>query len=208
MTTFSARCGLDDSARQQAALHTARLIEASGVQRVRLGWCDLHGVLRGKTLMADAAVRALQDGVGMVSTLLIKDTADRTAFKVFEPGGTVDLPGFAFAGNLMLLPDPASYRQLPWTPATGWLRCQPWFPDGTPVLLDTRRQLQTALAQLAQHGLALVCGLEVELHIYRLKNPHHGPDLDPNLAAWPGLPPEVSLIHPGYNLLSEGWGDQ
>jgi glutamine synthetase len=30
----------------------------------------------------------------MVSTLMLKDTSDRTAFKVFEPGGTADLPGF------------------------------------------------------------------------------------------------------------------
>lgn len=75
---------------------------------MRFGWCDLHGVLRGKTLTAKAAVKALRAGVGMVSTLLLKDTSDRTAFKVFEPGGTADLPGFAFASNLILLPDPAS----------------------------------------------------------------------------------------------------
>ena len=25
--------------------------------------------------------------------------------------------------------------------------------------------------------------------------------------AWPGLPPALELIHPGYNLLSEGWCD-
>jgi glutamine synthetase len=31
----------------------------------------------------------------MVGTVLLKDTADRTAFKVFEPGGTRTLPGFA-----------------------------------------------------------------------------------------------------------------
>jgi glutamine synthetase len=71
-------------------LHTARLIEASGLELVRFGWCDLHGVLRGKTLTAKAAVKALRAGVGMVSTLLLKDTSDRTTFKVFEPGGTAD----------------------------------------------------------------------------------------------------------------------
>ena len=207
MSDFAQRCGVHDAAREAAMLQTAQLIEASGTERVRFAWCDLHGVLRGKTLMAGAAVRALRTGVGMVSTLLIKDTADRTVFKVFEPGGADDLPGFAFAGNLMLLPDPDSYRPPPWSPGTGWLRCQPWFPDGTPVPLDTRRLLQGALARLGEQGLGMVCGLEVEFHIYRMKDPQHGADLDPALAAWPGLPPEVSLIHPGYNLLSEGWGD-
>jgi hypothetical protein len=207
LKSFAETCGIHDDAREAAAQHTARLIEASGLELVRFGWCDLHGVLRGKTLTAKAAVKALRAGVGMVSTLLLKDTSDRTTFKVFEPGGTAELPGFAFASNLILLPDPASFKQLPWAQGTGWLRCQPWFQDGTPVPLDTRRILQQALGRLAQQGFGMVCGLEVEFHIYRIKDPHNGPDLDPVQAAWPGLPPAVSMIHPGYNLLAEGWID-
>ena len=136
MKSFAEQCGIHDDAREAAAHHTARLIEASGLELVRFGWCDLHGVVRGKTLTAKAAVKALRAGVGMVSTLLLKDTSDRTTFKVFEPGGTAELPGFAFASNLILLPDPASFKQLPWAQGTGWLRCQPWFQDGTPVPLD------------------------------------------------------------------------
>ena len=205
--TFAEQCGIHDEAREAAAQHTARLIEASGVELVRFGWCDLHGVLRGKTLTAKAATKALRAGVGMVSTLLLKDTSDRTTFKVFEPGGTAELPGFAFASNLILLPYPASFKQLPWAQGTGWLRCQPWFQDGTPVPLDTRRILQLALARLAQQGFGMVCGLEVEFHIYRITDLHGGPDLDPAQAAWPGLPPAVSMIHPGYNLLAESWID-
>ncbi len=161
MKSFAEVCGIHDEAREAASLHTARLIEASGLELVRFGWCDLHGVLRGKTLTAKAAVKALRAGVGMVSTLLLKDTSDRTTFKVFEPGGTDELPGFAFASNLILLPDPASFKQLPWAQGTGWLRCQPWFQDGTPVPLDTRRILQQALARLAQRGFGMVCGLEL-----------------------------------------------
>ncbi len=48
-------------------------------------------------------------------------------------------------------------------------------------------------------------GLEVEFHIYKVENTR--PQLDPELAAWPGLPPAVSMIHPGYRLLSEQWMD-
>jgi glutamine synthetase len=207
VTSFSERCGIHNPEREAALQRTARLIQASGLELVRFGWCDLHGVVRGKTLVASEAANALREGVGLVSTLMLKDTSDRTAFKVFEPGATAELPGFEFASNVLLLADPDSFRQLPWTPSTGWLQGQPWFQDGTPVPLDTRRVLQLALARLAQRGLNLVCGLEVEFHIYRLKDPMHGADLSPELAAWPGLPPAVSLIHPGYNLLAEGWYD-
>ena len=205
MTHFAERCGLHDAAREAACQETARLIEASGVQRVRLGWCDTHGMLRGKTLMARAAIQALRDGVGMVGTMMLKDTADRTAWKVFEPGGTSDLPGFAGAANLMLLPDPASFTVLPWSEGTGWLRCQPWFLNATPVSLDSRRVLQQALARLGDTGFGLKTGLEVEFHIYRITDT--APQLDPELAAWPGLPPQVEMIHPGYNLQAEAMID-
>jgi glutamine synthetase len=202
---FADRCGIHDEAREQALQHTGRLITSAGLELVRFAWCDVHGVLRGKTLVAAAAERAMRDGVGMVSTLMLKDTSDRTAFKVFEPGGTADLPGFGFANNLMLLADPASFRQLPWTPATGWVQAQPWFQDGRPVELDTRRVLQQALARLAEAGYTMKCGLEVEFHIYRIEDTQA--QLDPMQAAWPGLPPKVSLVHPGYNLLTEAWYD-
>ena len=187
----------------EAMQRTARLIESSGLELVRFAWCDTHGMLRGKTLTASAAVKALRSGVGMVSTLMLKDTSDRTAFKVFEAGIADELPGFEFASNLLLMPIEGSFKVLPWADKTGWVQCQPVFQNGTPVPFDTRRQLQHALAQLAQRGWGMVCGLEVEFHIYRLKDPLHGLDLDPHTAAWPGPAPEVSLIHPGYNLLSE-----
>ena len=210
MTSFAQRCGIHDEAREERVKELVHTIQATGVELVRFAWCDQHGVLRGKTLVASAIARAMREGVGMVGTLLLKDTSDRTAWKVFEPGALDAVPGFACAANLMLLADPQSYRQLPWALNTGWLQCQPWFAHATPVELDTRRVLQRALAGLAEAGYGLVCGLEVEFHIYRMLPQHnHAPDarFDPEQAGWPGLPPRVAMVHPGYNLLSEAWAD-
>jgi glutamine synthetase len=203
MTSLAQRCGIHDMPRAAACQQVLQAIAEQRIERVRIGWCDLHGVLRGKTLMAHAVADAMDEGLGLVSTVMLKDTSDRTAFDVFEPGLADELPGFGQANNLMLLPDPASFRVLPWAPSTGWMQAQPWFDDATPVALDTRRVLQAALAELAREGLGLRCGLEVEFHIYRIDDER----LDPQLAAWPGEPPPVSMIHPGYNLLAEGWAD-
>ena len=52
MTSFAQQCGIHDAARQSALERTAKLIDASGVELVRFAWCDLHGMLRGKTLVA------------------------------------------------------------------------------------------------------------------------------------------------------------
>lgn len=205
MTVFAQRCGIQTPERAQQVAQVIGQIADDGIEQVRFSWCDQHGMLRGKTLMAAQALRALDAGVGMVGTLMLKDTSDRTAYRVFEPAGLADLAGFAGAANLTLLADPASYRVLPWAERTASLLCQPWFQDGQPVPFDTRRVLQRALAELADAGYGMRCGLEVEFHIYRLEDV--AARSDPDQAAWPGPAPQVSMIHPGYNLLAESWAD-
>jgi len=190
----------------------ARVREA-GLTQVRIAWGDLHGTFRGKTLVLDAEAKVLRsafdEGIGLVSTILLKDTSDKTAFKVFDPSAPAALPGMRGANNLLLLPDPASFVVLPWTGSagsaerTGWLRAETFFADGTEVSIDPRRVLQQALAALARRGYGLVCGLEVEFHIYRITDDAMAAEA----AAWPAEPPMVRLLHPGYNLLAENWAD-
>jgi glutamine synthetase len=184
---------------------TLKRMAESDIKQVRLAWCDLHGDLRGKTLMPRAVEAALREGIGLVGTLALKDSSDRTAFKIFETEGAQAYPSLANAANLLLRPNLDSYQELPWAPGTAWLQGQLHTTDGHPVALDTRHILQTALAQLEEQGLGMRCGLEVEFHIYKIESTR--PQLDPDLASWPGLPPAVSMIHPGYRLLSEQWMD-
>ena len=192
----------------EALLH--RLREA-GIAQLRLAWPDLHGTLRGKTVVggAEAYAAALDGGVGMVSTILLKDTSDRTAFKIFDHDGQAAmraLPGmapFGAANNVLLMPDPSSLRVLPWADATGWLRCDAQWSDGSEVAADPRAVLLRAVSDLAQVGYGLQCGLEVEFHIYRIVDER----LDTDSADWPAEPPSVGLLHPGYALLSESHAD-
>lgn len=202
--TLARRCGAHDATRQAAVRALLQRLRDDGIEQVRIAWADLHGSFRCKTLLGiDTVAAAFDDGVGMVSTLLLKDMSDRTAFKVFEPGGLACLPGFAAANNVLMLPDPASQQRLPWSPATAWLRAEPFFADGTPVETDPRRVLQRALAGLQDAGFVLRCGLEVEFHVYRITDDRLAVDD----AEWPAEPPGLRLLHPGYQLLSEAWAD-
>ena len=202
--TLARRCGVHGAQREAAVHAVLQSLRDEPVDQVRIAWADLHGSFRCKTLIGlDTLTAAFDDGIGMVSTLLLKDTADRTAFKVFEPGGLPALPGFAAAGNVLMLPDPGSLQRLPWAPGTAWLRAEPWFSDGMPVEVDPRQVLQRALASLLDAGFTLRCGLEVEFHIYRITDD----GLAVEDADWPAEPPGLRLLHPGYQLLSEGWAD-
>ena len=206
--SFAEQCGQNTPHRQAEVERVLALAQASGLEWIRLVWCDVHGSLRGKTWVTSELATAFADGMGMVSTLMLKDTSDRTVYKVFEANVKTELPGFEGASNVMLLPDPSTFKILPWAEKTGWLLCQPWFPNGQAVPYDSRRILQSALEKLAAKGWGMKCGLEVEFHIYNLKDAEHGDDADPAQASWPGLAPQVSMIHPGYNLLNELWFDR
>jgi glutamine synthetase len=185
-------------------------VEAAGLEQVRVAWADLHGTHRCKTLVVGGAfgtralAAALKNGVGLVSTLLLKDSADRTALPVFEPGALDGLAGFGAANNLLLWPEPASFVVLPWAPRTGWLRATPRWTDGRAVEADPRQVLIRALERLAAAGYTLRVGLELEFHVYR-----QGADpLPAAVDGWPAEPAAVHALHPGHGLLNEAWADR
>jgi glutamine synthetase len=183
----------------RTAAEVTRRIETEGIELVRLSFPDVHGILRGKALAAGAMPSALADGCAVTSSLLLKDTAHRTVVPVFSPGAGMGLPRLQGASDIIMVPDPTTFRVLPWLQSTGWMLCDLYFADGTPVSFSTRHLLRRTLDRLAADGRSLVTGLEVEFHITRLVNPR----LALEDSGQPGTPPEVELIHQGYQHLTE-----
>lgn len=187
-----------DDDRKKAAEVLER-IEADGIEVVRLSFADQHGILRGKTVVADDMAGAFGGGCSMTSTLLLKDTSHRTVFPVWQGGdilGRGDLKG---AADFIMVPDPSTFRVLPWTDKTGWMLCDIYYPDGSPVVFSTRQIARDAMGRLADAGFDYVSGLEVEFHILRLEDPK----LEPGQAGQPADSPDVSLLTHGYQYLTE-----
>ena len=80
------RAGLWTDERRTATREAERRIQAGEMSVVRLAFADQHGVLRGKTFAASEIDAALKNGVGFSATMLLKDTAHRTVFPVWQPG--------------------------------------------------------------------------------------------------------------------------
>ena len=68
--SFVERHGLWTDGQFKAAAEVDRAIEDAKLEVVRFSFPDQHGVLRGKTLVASEASRAMRSGVTMTSTLL------------------------------------------------------------------------------------------------------------------------------------------
>jgi glutamine synthetase len=196
------KAGLWTDERKTAAREVERRIQAGELTVVRLSFADQHGLLRGKTLLAGEIAGAIKAGVGFSATMLLKDTAHRTVFPVWGPGGPFGAKEWEGAADVVMLPDPSTFRVLPWAPHTGWMLCDVVFADGRPVPLSTRHVCRQALSSLADAGYEFLAGLEVEFHLFKLEGTRLGVD-NAGQPGQPGEPPEVSLLNQGYQYLTE-----
>jgi glutamine synthetase len=197
--SFVERHGLQSAEQKEAATRLKRIVEEQKLEVIRLSFPDQHGILRGKTLVASEAVASLETGCGITTTMFAKDTSHRTVFPVFTAGGGFGMAEMQGAADVLMVPDPSSFRVLPWAPATGWLLCDVYFADGRPVPFATRNLYRSVLAKLAERGYDFVAGLEVEFHIFKLENAK----MSPEDSGQPGQPPDVSLLSHGYQYLTE-----
>jgi glutamine synthetase len=158
------RHGLWDRRQYAAAGQMRRVIDELGLELIRFSFADQHGVLHGKTLTRASVPGALRDGLTAPSSLLLKDSSGRSVMPVFTPDAQ---KGFAGAGDIVLIPDPSTFRVLPWAEKTGWVLCDLRFPDGEPVPYCTRGILREQLARLTGAGYEMTVGVELEFHVYR-----------------------------------------
>lgn len=197
--SFVERHGLWTASDRAVAADVLRRAEKEDIELVRLSFADQHGVLRGKTVVAADLARALENGVTVTTSLFAKDTSHKTVFDIWHAGGGLNLREMEGAADALIIPDPKTFRVLPWAPKTGWLLCEPYFHAGQVVPFGTRQIFRRALGLLGEQGYDYVAGLEVEFHLFRLTDPK----LAPADAGQPGTPPEVALLTQGYQYLTE-----
>jgi len=174
-------------------------IDLSELETIRVLFADQHGILRGKTLVSSAFHTAFTSGIKVPSTLLLKDTAHKTAFPVWS--GSTDKTADLMRGaqDIVLTPDLATFRVLPWSSHSAWILCGVASTSGEPIPVSSTAVLQRALAGLDRKGLALDVGLEVEFHVFQtVVNKVNHSD-----TTMPGQPHETRAIAQGYQLLTE-----
>lgn len=135
--------------------------QAEGLETIRIVFPDLHGLLRGKTIMIDRLQSVLENGLGAPATLLLKDTSGRTAFPVWDDCGAPSQG----VGDLLMVPDLTSLRRETGSDGNALLFCDVYRPDGTAISFAPRAILHDAVRALTDRGLTLTVGLELEFHV-------------------------------------------
>jgi len=199
---FIERHGLwsDDQRRQAEALRER--VRTAGLRLVRVAWTDAHGYARAKALSVPAFLESLTDGYNVNVATTTLDSANARIFSSFTRGGGMGLDEMTGSPNITIVPDPATFRVLPWAPGVGWVLCDEYFNDGRRYHFSARHLLRQQLERLQGTGLDHVVGLEVEWYLARVAEDH----LTDEHVGIPGLrgrpiatwPPE-----PGYSYHSE-----
>jgi glutamine synthetase len=187
--------------RKQAAELKAR-VEREGLQFVRMAWADPHGASRAKAVAVPAFLAALTDGYNINVATTTLDSANARTFSSFTRGGGMGLDEMTGSPNLTIVPDPATFRVLPWARGVGWILCDEYFNTGVPFHFSPRHLLRRQLKRLKDRGMGYVVGLEIEWYLLRVAEDALGPEH----VGGPGVrgrPIATSPPEPGYSYHSE-----
>ncbi|WP_244859290.1 hypothetical protein [Shewanella dokdonensis] len=187
---FIEEFGLWTHEQQEAAKKIAAMAENGELKTFRVSVPDAQSKLRSKTLLPGAFKSALRDGVEFTSAYFSFDSAEGVAFNPFSKEGGLGMDEMHGFSNAILVPDPLTFRVLPWAPTVGWVLCDIYLRDGRPVPFDGRYQLKSAISRLKNLGFKLVTGLEVEFYVTRVTDQNLGEQNMGGLGV-PPAPPQL-----------------
>jgi glutamine synthetase len=200
--SFIERHALWSEEQRQQADELKRRIEAENIRLIRLVWADPHGHARAKMLTVPAFDGALANGYNINVATSTLDLAGARTFASFTRGGGMGLDEMTGSPNLTVVPDPATFRVLPWAPGVGWILCDEYFNSGVPFHFSPRQILRKQLRQLDAAGYRGMIGLEVEWYLLRVGDEPLSAE-NVGMAGVRGRPLKTYPAEPGYSYHSE-----
>src|SRR5260221_411100 len=199
---FIERHGLGSGEQRAKARELRKRLEREPLELVRVAWADPHGASRAKALSLPLFLDALETGYNINVATTTLDAAGGRVFKSFTRGGGMGLDEMTGSPNLTVVPDPSTFRTLPWAPGVGWVLCDEYFRDGKPFHFSPRHLLRRQVARLGQKKMQLMVGLEMEWYLARLAETQ----LSEEHVGIPGVRGRAirtAPIEPGYSYHSE-----
>jgi glutamine synthetase len=136
-------------------LKTAREHE---LRLVRFLWCGNDGTVRAKATALNGLERRLRSGIGVTLAMEAMNSLDQ-----LQP-----VEGMGPVGELRIVPDPETFRVLPYAPHTAAVLTDQIALDGEPAPVCQRSFLKRMEAALGERGAVLRAGFENEFTLARL----------------------------------------
>ena len=132
-----------------------RRADEAGLRLVRFLWCGNDGTVRAKASALRGLEARLRTGIGLTVGMQAMNALDQ-----LQP-----VEGMGPVGELRLVPDPATFRVLPYAPHTGAMLVDQLGLDGEIAPVDQRGFLRRMTARLAERGARLEVAFENEFSL-------------------------------------------
>ena len=182
----------------QLALILAK-IKSVDLQVVRVGFVDAHGVTRMRPIEASHFAQAARNGVPFSTALLAMDSGNFIFKPVFSGDGGFGRREMGGAGDVLGVPDLSTFCVLPWADRTGWVLADLYLSSGEPCPYDPRGIMKRACAELAKRKMSYIGGIEVECHVFKVRDARLGLEF----CDQPAAPPAVDAPAHAYQHMSE-----
>ena len=135
----------------------------AGVRLVRFLYTDNGGITRGKATHVDGLSHRLTDGIGLTVAMQAMNMLDQ-----LQP-----IDGLGPVGEIRLVPDPQTFRVLPYAPHAAAMTSDMRTLDGTPWEACPRAFLKRQIAACGAAGLSVRAAFECEFTL-AVKGPDGG----------------------------------
>ena len=196
---FIARAGAWNETQAERAGQLPELLSENGVTTVRVVYSDQHGIMRGKALSTENFLLALQNGVADTFSNLGKDTSNTPVFPLFDADGGFGVEQMGGAGDMLLAPDPMTFKILPWASDTAWIIADMYLKDRARVPFDCRQVMRNAVNALNKQGFDYIAGLELEFYVFVIEDEK----LSLSESGHPPDSPAVRAISHGFQYHAE-----
>ena len=154
---------------------------------------------RSKSLSAEVAIAAMSNGLDFSGAIYSLDSGNQVFVPAFAAGGGFGIDELTGFPDVVLVPDPSTFRVLPWADRTGWMLCDVYFSSGAPMPLDGRGLMRRALSVAGRRWIRLP-GRDRDRVLHRQGRLR--PDRAGERRVHP-RPAAVSVFQRGYQYLSE-----
>jgi len=127
-------------------------VDEAGLRLVRFLWCGNDGTIRAKASSRHGLEGRLRAGIGLTVAMQAMSSLDQ-----LQP-----VEGMGPVGEVRLVPDPETFRLLPYAPASGAVLVDHVGLDGEPAPVCQRSLLKRQAARLAERGAVLEAAFENE----------------------------------------------
>lgn len=130
----------------------ARIADEAGLRLVRFLWCGNDGTVRAKASGRHGLAGRIEAGIGLTVAMQAMNSLDQ-----LQP-----VEGMGPVGEVRLVPDPETFRVLPYAPNAGAVLVNHVGLDGEPAPVCQRSFLDRQAGRLAERGAVLEAAFENE----------------------------------------------